>query len=308
MMRLIDSYLSEVERFLPADQRADILGELRSSLEEQVLDVAGDKTPGLDDQKVVINRLGHPMKVASSYQGQRYLIGPELFPTFVQTLKTVLVVVAAIQIAIMLTAYVSSGWSTSLKGVLSGIFESLLWASIIVSLVFASIEYSGERLNWYDKWSADSLSLSAGPPVERGSLITNLITEGIFLLWWNNVLVFQNWIPGGRELFTVTLTETWTPLYLPLNLLVGAWFLLHAFVLIRGLWHAAALYAEMTLGAIGVAVGVWLLTHRPLLIVTGDLGPDGELRVERVIATVIMVIIAITVWDMFLAFRRLRKL
>lgn len=307
-MQLIDSYLNEVERFLPANQRADILGELRSSLEEQVLDVAGDKSPGVEDQKVVINRLGHPMKVASNYQGQRYLIGPELFPTFVQTLKTVLVVVAAIQIAIMLTAYVSSGWSTSLKGVLSGVFESLLWASIIVSLVFASIEYSGERLNWYDKWSADSLSLSAGPPVERGSLITNLITEGIFLLWWNNVLVFQNWIPGGRELFTVTLTETWAPLFLPLNLLVGAWFLLHAFVLIRGLWHAAALYAEMTLGAIGVAVGVWLLTHRPLLNVIGDLGPEGELRVDRVLATFIVVIIAITIGDIYLAFRRLRKL
>ena len=181
MMQLIDSYLSEVERFLPADQRADILGELRSSLEEQVLDVAGDTTPGLDDQKVVINRLGHPLKVASGYQGQRYLIGPELFPTFVQTLKTVLVVVAAIQIAIMLTAYVSSGWTTSVRGLLSGIFESLLWASIIVSLVFASIEYSGDRLDWYDKWSADSLSLSVGPPVERGAVITNLISEGIFL-------------------------------------------------------------------------------------------------------------------------------
>ena len=308
MMQLIDSYLSEVERFLPADQRADILGELRSSLEEQVLDVAGDKTPGLDDQKVVINRLGHPMKVASSYQGQRYLIGPEVFPTFVQTLKTVLVIVVAIQIAIMLTAYVSSGWTTSLKGVLSGIFESLLWASIVVSVVFVSIEYSGERLNWYDKWSADSLSLSVGPPVERGAVITNLITEGIFLLWWNNVLVFQNWIPGARDIFTVTLSDTWAPLYLPLNLLVGAWFLLHAFVLIRGLWNAAALYAEMALGAMGVAVGVWLLTHRPLLNVTGDLGPDGELRVERVLLTFIAVIIAITVWDMVLAFRRWRKL
>ena len=77
-MQLIESYLSEIERFLPAGQRADILGELRSSLEEQVLELAGDNEPGLDEQKTVINRLGHPMSIASGYQAQRYLIGPEL--------------------------------------------------------------------------------------------------------------------------------------------------------------------------------------------------------------------------------------
>lgn len=307
MMQLIDSYLSEVERFLPTDQRADILGELRSSLEEQVFDIAGDRTPGLDEQKVVINRLGHPLKVASGYQEQRYLIGPELFPSFVQTLKTVLVVVAIIQLAIMMTAYVSSGWTTSVISLLTGVFESLLWASIIVSVVFATVEYSGDRLDWYDKWSADSLSLSVGSSVERGAVITNLISEGIFLLWWNNALLLQNWIPGAREIFTVSLSDIWTPLYIPLNLLFGAWFLLHAFVLIRGLWHRLALYAEIALGGIGISMAVWLLTHRPLLDVSGDIGPSGELIVERVIFSVILFIIAVTAWDMLLAFRRWRK-
>ena len=304
-MQLIESYLSEVECFLPARQRADILGELRSSLEEQVLDLAGDNAPGLDEQKSVINRLGHPMSVASGYQAQRYLIGPELFPTFVQTLKIVLVVVAAIQLAIMMIAYVTSGWTTSVIGMLTGVFDTLLWASLVVSIVFVIIEYSGHRLDWYDKWSADSLSLSARSSVDRGGLISDLISEGIFLLWWNDVLVLQNWIPGARELFTVTLGDVWGPLYLPLNLLFGAWFLLHTYVLIRDLWQPIALYTEMILGAVCIGIGVWLLAHRPLLSVSGDIGVNGELIVDRVMMTVVVGVVLVTVWEFGKAVRRL---
>ena len=304
-MQLIESYLSEIERFLPSGQRADILGELRSSLEEQVLDLAGDNAPGLDEQKSVINRLGHPMSVASGYQTQRYLIGPELFPTFVQTLKIVLVVVALIQLAIMMIAYVTSGWTTSVIGMFTGMFDTLLWASVVVTIVFASIEYSGHRLDWYDKWNADSLSLSANSSVDRGSLISNLISEGVFLLWWNDVLVLQNWIPGTRELFTVTLGDVWGPLYLPLNLLFGAWFLLHAYVLIRDLWQPIALYAELILGAACIGIGVWLLAHRPLLSVSGDIGVDGELIVERVVMTVVVGVILVTVWEFGKSLRQL---
>ncbi len=67
-MRLIESYLSEVGRHLPKKQRSDILNELRVSLEEQVLDAAGETPPDLDDEKKVINGLGHPLQVASGFQ------------------------------------------------------------------------------------------------------------------------------------------------------------------------------------------------------------------------------------------------
>lgn len=304
-MQLIESYLSEVERFLPAGQRADILGELRSSLEEQVLELAGDNEPGLDEQKTVINRLGHPMSIASGYQTQRYLIGPELFPTFLRTLKTVLVVVAAIQLAIMMIAYASSGWTTSVIGMFTGVFDTLLWASLVVSIVFAIIEYSGHRLDWYDKWNADSLSPSSSSSVDRSGLISDLISEGIFLLWWNDVLVLQNWVPGARELFTVTLADVWGPLYLPLNLLFGAWFLLHAYVLIRDLWQPIALYAEIIFSTVCIGIGVWLLAHRPLLSVSGDIGVNGELIVDRVVMTVVVGVILVTLWDFGKAVQRL---
>jgi len=306
-MRLVESYLNEVGRYLPGSDDNDILRELRASLEEQVYDAAGDATPGPQHEKTVLNRLGHPMKVASGYRGQRYLIGPELFPIFIQTLKTVLVVVAVIQLALMLTGYVASGWTTSVKGLASGLFGTLLWATVVVLVVFAVTEYSGERLNWYDGWTADSLRPTRGASVKGSNLVTNLVSEGVFLLWWNDVLPFHDWIPGAIKTFDVALGSVWEPLFWPLNLLFGAWFVLHAWVLIRGLWQPATLYTELALGALGIAAGGWLLLHGPLLSVSGDVGADGELIAHRVMLTIIGGALVITAWDMLVAWRRLRR-
>ncbi|MEM9057750.1 MAG: hypothetical protein AAGD86_09750, partial [Pseudomonadota bacterium] len=64
-MQLIESYLVEVGRYLPAATRSDILSELRVSLEDQAQELAGDSAPTQDHERAVIERLGHPLKVAS---------------------------------------------------------------------------------------------------------------------------------------------------------------------------------------------------------------------------------------------------
>ncbi|MEL7448488.1 MAG: hypothetical protein AAFN78_04720 [Pseudomonadota bacterium] len=306
-MRLIESYLDEVSRYLPAKQRGDIVSELRVSLEDQAQDLAGDAEPGPEHEKAAINQMGHPLQVASGYQGQRYLIGPELFPSFIVTLKTVAIIVVLIQFALLLTSYVTVGNTTSLLGLFKGLLEMVLWSTIWVVGVFVAIEFSGERLNWYKDWSADSLKPTAGSPVDNGQLITNLITEGAFLLWWNDVLVLQNWIPGGHEVFSLTLTETWTPLFWPLNVLVAAWFLLHAYVLYRGLWQRGTVIAEVVLGGVFIAIGLWLISHAPLAEVAGSISEFSAAAANRVIVSVIVVIMALTAWDSYTVLRRLRR-
>ncbi len=306
-MRLIESYLDEVSRYLPARQRGDIVTELRVSLEDQAQDLAGDAEPGPEHEKAAINQMGHPLQVASGYQGQRYLIGPELFPSFLVALKTVAIIVVLVQFALLLTSYVTVGNTTSLVGLFKGLLEMVVWATITVTGVFVAIEYSGERLNWYKDWTADSLKPTTGSPVDNGQLITNLITEGAFLLWWNDILVLQNWIPGGREVLWVTLTDTWTPLFWPLNVLVGAWFLLHAFVLYRGLWQRGTVIMEIALGGAFIAIGLWLISHAPLVDVAGRTSEFSAAATNRVIVSIIVVIMALTAWESFTVFRRLRR-
>ena len=77
-MDLIDRYIAEVGRYLPAKNRADIQAELRSSLVDNLEARAGEN-PSEEDTAQVLKEFGPPRKVAASYwpEGQ-YLIGPRL--------------------------------------------------------------------------------------------------------------------------------------------------------------------------------------------------------------------------------------
>ena len=81
-MELIERYLQEIGRHLPANKRADILSELRSSLDNS-LEAQTNDQPSEEAIVQIIKEMGAPRKVAASYypEGQ-YLIGPELFPFF----------------------------------------------------------------------------------------------------------------------------------------------------------------------------------------------------------------------------------
>ena len=93
-MDIIDSYVTEVAQYLPADQREEIAGDLYAALEEEVeaeAEQAGREATE-DDEYTVVGRFGHPYKAAARYLPQRYLIGPALYPAFFRTLKIVWVV------------------------------------------------------------------------------------------------------------------------------------------------------------------------------------------------------------------------
>ena len=81
-MELIERYLQEIGRHLPANKRADILSELRSSLNDS-LEAQTNDQPSEEAVIQIIKEMGAPRKVAASYypEGQ-YLIGPEMFPFF----------------------------------------------------------------------------------------------------------------------------------------------------------------------------------------------------------------------------------
>ena len=304
-MRYVDSYLSEVGRYLPGRQRGDILGELRAALEEHAQDLAGDGPVSSAHEKTAIEALGHPMMVASKFRGPRYLIGPTLFPTFLQTLKIVLVIVTVIQCALLLATYVGLGNTISVGNVLRGIFDTLAWTSLIVLLVFVAMEAGSQHIDLYDSWSANTLSLRTGPPVNVGDQITNLASEGLFLLWWNGALVFQNWIPGLGESLPVGLGPVWDTLYWPLNAVAGAWFVLHAWVLIRGLWQTPTLIAEIVLGVAALCLCGWILTQPPLLDLAPEFPAQAATIMNRAVTTVIVVIAGFIAWDTWSALRRL---
>ncbi len=79
-MNLLDAYITEVGRRLPAKNRADIEAEIRSAIQD-MLDEKSQATGKPVDEAMtleVLKAYGDPEKVAASYRGERYLIGPRL--------------------------------------------------------------------------------------------------------------------------------------------------------------------------------------------------------------------------------------
>ncbi len=89
-MNLLDKYVSEVGKYLPRKNRADIEAEIRSTLEDMLEERNQASLENEAEVIALLKEYGEPRKVAESYIGPRYLIGPRLYPTFELILKIVL--------------------------------------------------------------------------------------------------------------------------------------------------------------------------------------------------------------------------
>src|SRR5687768_7406766 len=98
-MNLIDKYIAEVGKHLPRQQRRDIEAEIRSTLEDMLEE--RKQAQGTADDTMVIELLkeyGAPRKVAESYTGPRYLIGPRMYPIFELVTRIVVTVLFALAV------------------------------------------------------------------------------------------------------------------------------------------------------------------------------------------------------------------
>ena len=93
-MDLIDIYIQEVTRRLPEKNRADIALELRSTIEDMLPDEYGE-----NEVKIVLEKLGNPVVLASQYQNRpMYLIGPAYFTVYMSLLKMIIPIAAILKI------------------------------------------------------------------------------------------------------------------------------------------------------------------------------------------------------------------
>ena len=81
-MELLDRYIYDVGRRLPAKQREDIEKELKSLLLDALEARTGGAEPTEADMAAVLKEFGSPEEVAARYAGERYVIGPRLYPTY----------------------------------------------------------------------------------------------------------------------------------------------------------------------------------------------------------------------------------
>ena len=180
-MSLIDRYVFAVTVCLPEKSRDDVNSRLRARIGDMLPQNASE-----DDVRDVLEKLGNPRQLANEYrQGQRYLIGPELYDRYLSVLKLVLSIVPIVSAMIALLEGMSSApvnsesfdlLSETFANMFSAAIEGATQAFFVVTLVFIVMERKGVRNKdlMRKKWSIDDLSkseVSKKQKISRGETI-----------------------------------------------------------------------------------------------------------------------------------------
>ncbi len=224
-MKLIDLYVHEVGRHLPEKMRPDLEKEIRSVIEDTLEDESRARGQTADETLVVevLQRLGPPEKMAAAYLPPRYLIGPQLFPYFVNTLRVILpllTLLAAVSIGFSLgdTARSAAGLASALFRAWLNLLGTLFTAFSITVVIYAALQWVSPNFASKEKdW--DPRQLKAEPDPERaklGETLANVVFNVFALVLLN---VYPEWIgislqTGGQWTHISMLTPAFA-LYLP---------------------------------------------------------------------------------------------
>lgn len=268
-MELIDRYLQAVKFALPKAQRDDILGELRDSILSQVeeKEAALGRPLNESEQVELLKKLGNPLHVASGYHKQQRLIGTAVFPIYWKVLKAALglafLVLAAASIAM---AAAGKPFSESL-GVLFRYPGTALTVFAWVTLSFAAFEYFGIKFRIGDRWDPRKLPplVKTDPAKSRFELITELVLQTVFGVWWLAGLHHQYLIlgPGANFLKFGPVWQTLYPLFVAVVILDIAF---TSAKLFRPQWVAGQRVVRLVKSALGLVVFYFLLKAPDLFV------------------------------------------
>ncbi len=272
-MKYIDLYLQEIERRLPLRNREDILKEIRSTLMDMIDDQnpAPDQAPDEEMVKSVLKEFGSPRKVAQRYNKHNYLIGPNLFPTYLQVLKVVLIIasgfsVLGLVIAIVSQTSVDSSMFEAIGESIAGLFSSLFTAFGIVTLSFAGIERTSPeqwKVKIESEWQPeDLLKEKDRKRVKITEIAFEITFTLIFIVVINSFLdrIGIYFLSDGRWVSEPIFNENFLR-YIPwitTNAVLGI--LLDLYLIRKGYWDAAATIGKVFINALSIALSFVILT------------------------------------------------
>jgi hypothetical protein len=328
-MNLIDTYVSEVGRRLPAKQRTDIEAEIRSVLQD-MLDERSQKAGKPVDEEMtlqVLKEYGAPDKVAATYLGERYLIGPRLYPIFMLVVRialTVIGVLAAIGVGIALyqTTLNLQDVLVMLVKTMANFAASAMTVLGNVVLVFAIIEWAlysagakGEikGLPKEKEWDPRSLFKLSGPnQVRMGETIVEIVGSFAAIVIFNfypqlfsftpslnGVVESGNWAIGFSNAAFVPLLSEAFFYFVPYLTIVWALTILLDIVLLRmGTWNTLTRSIFIGLKVISLMIAAGMLAAPSLIALTAAsvAGPLGSLEAGQTLVNMLNLFIKAALW------------
>ena len=255
-MDVIERYLEAVAAQLSAEDREDIVAELRDLILSRVEAREEELGRALNDEEkeAILHEIGHPLVVAARYRkGPDSLIGPELFPYWLFGAKAGLIVVAGLQLLVLMLRVVGdpTDFGQAIAQGFHGFFTGALTLLGALTLAGAIMEHYGLKPAWLTKWRVGDLPAygladpakwgaamsssgqgrgkPARPPEvrnwagrlegrEASEALWSLIAGTVFVLWWIGVLH----VPGLSQFglrsgeVAVTAAPIWSALFAPI--------------------------------------------------------------------------------------------
>ncbi|MGB8984375.1 MAG: hypothetical protein WCC12_21085 [Anaerolineales bacterium] len=280
-MNLIDKYIAEVGKHLPRKSRADIEAEIRSTLEDMLEE---RKQNAADDAAVtlLLKEYGSPRKVAESYVGPRYLIGPRMYPFFIMVTRIVLIVLFAVTLAglgisLSKSSLIGVEFLKTVGESALGLLGGLITAFGNIVLVFAILERVLPKADFekeMDDWDPKELASEPDPDrVGLGEQIFELIFLVLFLIVFNlypGILGVGFFSEGEWTFITPVLTKAFFS-YLPwINVLFLLQIGLNLYLLRKGYQNTLSRVANILLELADIVLAVVMLRGPALVAMTPD--------------------------------------
>jgi len=270
-MNLIDRYIAEVGKHLPRKQRADIEAEIRSTLEDMLEERKQAEGAASEAQVIeLLKEYGAPRKVAESYVGPNYLIGPRVYPTFELVTRIVMIVLfslalVALGLGIAKSSFTGPEFLKTVGESALGLLGGIITAFGNIVLVFAILErvLPAKEFEEEEEWDPAELAREPDPDrVKFGEQIGEMFFLVLFLVIFNlypGVIGFGFFNENDWVFISPELTDTFFS-YLPwLNILILLQLGFNIILLRRGWWNTGLRVANIVLELAGIALAISML-------------------------------------------------
>ena len=322
-MKLIDIYVTEVGRHLPAKTHQDIEAEIRSILEDMLEEHSQKTGKPVDDEMVfsILKEYGSPTKIAASYMPERYLIGPSLFPIFTIFAKVVLwitglVAIIGLGISLGTSAANIQGGLDLIGKTFVNFYNSAMISFASIVITFAIIEWaiyqSGNKLDIMGlpkilEWDPHSLvKIIPGNRVKRGDTIAEVVFTFLAILLFNFypqvfTLGFSstgNWYVGMGNWTSVPFLSEAFFRYVPFLTLVWVMtVILDIFLLQQGYWSTITRLVSIGIKTCEVSIAAAMLAGPSLIALTvASFPPNANPTTVHGILTIAPQVVLVALW------------
>lgn len=259
---LIERYLYAATKRMGKKQREDVARELRTLVEDMLMERCGERIPTEKDIRVVLTELGTPQELYSQYaeDAQTCLIGQPYFTTYKFVMKIVLCCVAVgMTISSMLLQLLEPQHIFgALAAWLAYMWEGMLGSFAIVTALFAFFSHKGITLG--EPFNFDDL-----PPVPKRS---EEISKWESIAGIGFCILFAVLFLFTPQVFCVILDGVTVSLF-DMDAIAGSWMLIVLFAacgivretvqLLEGRYNQKVMVTALVTDAVSMVLSIWWL-------------------------------------------------